>query len=82
MYEVGSQAVEIFASGIGIPVKASYGIAVMPYSLMKCCPVSARMCDAGNPFLLKGFGVLGHILFINSGCADHGFIWILFNRHY
>lgn len=31
------------------------------------------MCDAGSPFLLKGFGVLGHILFINSGCAKNEF---------
>ena len=32
---------------------------------MKGCPVSARMCDAGGPFLLKGAGVLGHMLFID-----------------
>ena len=54
MYEIGSQAVEIFASGIGIPVKAGYCVAVMPYALMESCPVSARMCDAGGPFLLEG----------------------------
>lgn len=65
MNQVGSQAIEVFASRIGIPVKAGYGITVMPYALMKGCPVSARMCDAGGPFLLEGFGVLGHMLFID-----------------
>ncbi len=81
MNEVGSQAIEVFASRVGIPIKAGYGITVVSYALMESCPVSARMRDAGGPFLLKGFGVLGHILFINSGCADQGFIWFLFNRH-
>lgn len=74
MYEVSSQAVEAFSSGIGIPIKAGYCITVVPYALMKCCPVSARMGDAGGPFLLEGFGVLRHILFINLECADKGFI--------
>ncbi len=54
MYEVSSQAVEVFTGRVGIPVKAGYCIAVVPYALMKCCPVSARMCDAGGPFLLEG----------------------------
>jgi hypothetical protein len=65
VYEVGSQAIEVFTSGICIPIKAGYCIAVVPYTLMKGCPVSARMSNAGDPFLLKGFGVLGHILFID-----------------
>lgn len=68
--EVGSQTIEVFASGIGIPIKASYSVAIVSYALMECCPMSARMSDAGGPFLLKSFGVLGHILFINSGCAN------------
>ena len=78
MYEVGSQAVEVFASGVGIPIEASNGIAIVSYALMEGCPVSARMRDAGGPFLLKGFGVLWHILFIKSGCADGEFISDLF----
>ena len=65
MYEVGSKTIEVFACRVGIPVKAGYCIAVVSYTLMKGCPVSARMCDAGGPFLLKGFGVLGHMLFID-----------------
>ena len=52
MYEVGSQAIEVFASGICIPIEASNGITVVSYALMECCPVSARMRDAGGPFLL------------------------------
>ena len=60
MYKVGSQAVEIFASRISTPIKAGYCIAVVPYALMKCCPVSARMRDAGGPFLLEGLRVLLH----------------------
>ena len=59
MYKVGSQAVEVFASGIGIPVKACYCIAVVSYALMEGCPVSARMCDAGGPFLLEVLWILG-----------------------
>ena len=55
MYKIGSQTIEVFAGGICIPVKASYGIAVVPYALMECCPVSARMSDAGGPFFLEGF---------------------------
>ena len=74
MYEVGSQTIEVFASGVGIPIEASDGIAVVSYALMECCPVSARRRNAGGPFLLKGFGVLGHILFINSRGASIGFI--------
>lgn len=54
MNEVSSEAIEVFASRVGIPVEAGDGVAVMPYALMKGCPVSARMCDAGGPFLLKG----------------------------
>jgi hypothetical protein len=65
VYEVGSKTIKVFAGGVGIPVKAGYCIAVMPYALMKCCPVSARMRDAGSPFLLKGVGVLRHMLFID-----------------
>ena len=65
MYEVGSQGIEVFPSGVGIPIKPGDGIAVVSYALMECCPVSARMCDAGGPFLLEGFGVLGHMLFID-----------------
>ena len=65
MYEVGSKTIEVFASGVCIPIKASYSIAVMSYTLMESCPVSARMRDAGGPFLLEGFGVSGHMLFIN-----------------
>ena len=59
MYEVGSQAIEVFASGICIPIKAGYCITVMSYTLMESCPVSARMFDAGDPFFLKGFRILG-----------------------
>lgn len=59
MYEVGSQTVEVFASGIGIPIKASYSVAIVPYALMECCPMSARMRDAGGPFLLKSVISLG-----------------------
>ena len=67
MYEVSSQAEEVFTGRVGIPVKASYGIAVVSYAFMECCPVSARMCDAGSPFLLKSFGVLSmHKPFISS----------------
>lgn len=40
------------------------------------------MCDAGSPFLLKGFGVLGHILFINSRHAYSEYISTLFSQHY
>lgn len=65
VYEVGSKTIEVFTSGVGIPIKSGYCIAVVPYALMKGCPVSARMRDAGSPFLLKGAGVLGHILFID-----------------
>ena len=64
MNEVGSQAIEVFTGWISIPIKAGDGITVVSYALVECCPVSARMCDTGGPFLLKGFGVLGHILFI------------------
>ena len=55
MNKVGSQTVKVFASGVGIPIKAGDGITVVSYALMKCCPVSARMRDAGDPFLLEGF---------------------------
>lgn len=64
MYKVGSQAVEIFASRISIPIKAGYCIAVVPYAFMECCPVRARMCDAGGPFLLEGLRVMRHTTFI------------------
>ena len=81
MYEVGSQAIEVFASGVGIPIKAGYSVAVVPYALMKCGPVSARMGYAGGPFLLKGLRVLGHILFINSGSVCTGFILDLYTQY-
>lgn len=74
MYEVGSWAIEVFASGICIPIKTGYGIAVVSYALVKCCPMSARMCDAGNPFLLKSFRVLGHPTFISSVDTSNRFI--------
>ena len=54
MNEVGSQTIEVFASGVGIPIKPGDGIAVVSYAFMECCPVSARMRDAGGPFLLEG----------------------------
>ena len=73
MYKVSSQAIKVFASGVCIPVKASYSVAIVSYALMECCPVSARMRNAGGPFLLEWLGILGHILFINSGCASSGF---------
>ena len=73
MNEVGSQAIEVFASRVSIPIKAGYSVAVVSYAFMESCPVSTRMRDAGSPFLLKGIGVLGHILFINSGCANNVF---------
>lgn len=66
MYEVGSQAIEVFAGGVGIPIKASYSITVVSYAFMESCPVTARMCDASGPFLLKGFKVLGHPLLIQA----------------
>ncbi len=78
MNEIGSEAIEVFASGVSIPVKAGYCVAVMSYALMEGCPVSARMSNAGAPFLLKGFRVLGHIPFINSGSGGNGFIWDLY----
>lgn len=51
-------------SGICIPIKASYCIAVVSYTLMESSPVSARMRDAGGSFLLEGFEVLLHPSFI------------------
>lgn len=74
MNEIGPQAIEVFASGIGIPIKAGYCVAVVSYALMKCCPVSARMRNAGGPFLLKGFGVLGHASFIDGSLFASEFI--------
>ena len=59
MYEVSPQAVEVFTSRVSIPIKSGYCLAVVSYPLMECCPVSTRMRDAGGPFLLEGFGVLG-----------------------
>ena len=73
MYEVGSQAIEVFASRICIPIKACDGITVVSYALMKCCPVSTRMRDTGGPFLLKSFGVLGHSSFIKCSQASRGY---------
>ena len=64
MNEVGSKTVEVFASRVGIPIKASYDVAVVSYALMKGIPMSTRMSNAGGPFLLKGLEVLGHMLFI------------------
>lgn len=60
MNEVCSDAIKVFTSGVSIPIKASYGISIMSYTLMKGCPVSACVSDAGGPFLLEGLGVLGH----------------------
>ena len=40
---------------------------------MKGWPVSARMSDAGGPFLLKGFGVLGHTQFIELDPKNNEF---------
>jgi hypothetical protein len=65
MNEVRTKTVEVFTSRVRIPIKTRYGIAVVSYALMEGCPVSARMCNAGSPFLLKGLGVLGHMLFID-----------------
>ena len=65
MDQIGSKTIEVFTSGVGTPIKARYRIAVVYYTFMKRRPVSARMSDAGGPFLLKGLGVLGHILFID-----------------
>lgn len=59
MDEIGSEAIEVFASRVGIPVKACYCIAIVSYAFMECCPVSARMSDAGDPFLLKSIISLG-----------------------
>ena len=73
MYEVGSKTIEVFACRVGIPVKASYGIAVVSYAFMECCPVSARMRDPGSPFLLESFGVLGHSSFIKCSQASRGY---------
>jgi hypothetical protein len=73
VYEVGSQGIEVFASRICIPIKACDGITVVSYALMKCCPVSTRMCDAGDPFLLKSLRVLGrHPAFIECLLAAYG----------
>jgi hypothetical protein len=80
VYEVSSQAVEVFASRICIPIKASYGIAVVPYALMESCPVSARMRNAGGPFLLEGLRVLRHILFIYLQMGPPEFIVNLYSR--
>ena len=80
MNQVSSKAVEVFASGIGTPIKASYSIAVMSYALMKGCPVRARMCDTGGPFLLEGFRVLRHILFIYLPTGPPEFIVNLCSR--
>ena len=55
MNQVSSKAVEVFASGISIPIKTSDGITVVSYAFMECCPVRARMNNAGSPFLLEGF---------------------------
>jgi hypothetical protein len=72
MYEVGSQAIEVFASGVCIPIEASYGVAVMSYAPVKGCPVSARMRDAGGPFLLKGLRVIG--FYQHPSFIDYKFI--------
>ena len=74
MYEVGPKTIEVFTCRVGIPIKAGYCIAVVPYALMKCCPVSARMRDAGSPFLLEGFEVLMHVSFIDRSLLACEFI--------
>jgi hypothetical protein len=45
---------------------------------MESCPVSARMRDAGGPFLLKGLGVLGHPSFIGRQKYLTEFTLVLF----
>ena len=72
MNQIGSKTIEVFASRVGIPIKASYRIAVMSYTLMKGIPMSTRMSDAGGPFFLKGLGVLGHMLFIYQVIRPYG----------
>ena len=74
MDEICSKAIEVLASRICIPVESRDGISVMFYPLMKSRPMSARMFNAGTPFLLKRFGVLVHILFIKSGSVCAGYI--------
>jgi hypothetical protein len=76
MYQVCSKTIEVFTCRVGIPIKARYCIAVVPYALMKCCPVSARMRDAGSPFLLESYEVFSmHKPFISS--RDRGSEFIL-----
>lgn len=58
MDKICSKAVEVLASRICVPIKSRDGIAVVFYPLMKSCPMSARMFNAGIPFLLKSFRVL------------------------
>ena len=36
MNEIGSEAIEVFASGIGIPIKAGNRVAVVSYALVEC----------------------------------------------
>ena len=79
MNKISSKAIEVFASGICIPIKAGYGIAVMSYALMECCPMSARMCDAGSPFLLEGLVVLGHSLLIEPSLCIIEYISHIFS---
>ena len=58
MDEICSKAIELLASRICVPIESRDSIAVVFYPLMKSRPMSARMFNAGIPFLLKSFGVL------------------------
>lgn len=73
--EIRAKAIEVFASRVGIPVKTGYCIAVVSYALMKCCPVSARMCNTGGPFFLEELRVLRHVLFIDEDASLLGNFW-------
>ena len=74
MDEICSKAIEILASRICVPIESRDSIAVVFYPLMKSRPMSARMFNAGIPFLLKSFRVLGHTLFIDCSLLAHEFI--------
>jgi hypothetical protein len=53
MNEIGTQAIKVFAGGIGTPIKPRYRIAIVLYPPMKGIPMCTGMRNAGNPFLLK-----------------------------
>ena len=79
MDEICSKAIELLASRICVPIESRDSIAVVFYPLMKSRPMIARMFNAGIPFLLKSFRVLGHILFIDSKIRFVGFILDIFS---